>query len=933
MRYSIFGTLALVLSGLSNMFAQTSVDSVTITFRAYVSSSTTTFVPGQFNNWGPNSSGTINSGAPSQMSYDSALACWIKTYTFKIHDLSDASRDSNGVKIDSMFQYKFNAGGSSSGWFSDPLNQETNPQDNNNSVLRLTNLFWFQMYRQDSSSYITKITAGLIHANSDSIASIMLTTGATSEGPLTSTEIVSDYDTTKRILSHTFSSPILKSDYMRLVGYTAAGDSVVYEKEGYAILTLEMPAYAKHGVTLPSEASGDSATFRLRLSGQGVVFLYIAPSGQSPATADPIAMRKDALTSDNWWTNVALDAGTYEYQYGLESKLVHDPWGREVGQYGTKFTVGAAGLTADDYVWQSTEYERPQLNKVVIYELNVGEFAGGYYNKTSSNQGTFLELASLMGHFDSLGVNAIELMPVNDYGSIGKSGHSWGYDLNSYFALEPGYGTPRNFKALVDSAHSHGIAVIVDVVFNHLNETSALWQMQPSEAENPYFKTLTPLHYNEDGLGFFKDMDHWTPETQELVYESLKMWIDEYKVDGFRYDFTQGIGWKTSDTTVGILGWANRIHNEYGGQVYQIAEHLPESPALIYYSGLTSGWHDSFRDEVFDEARFRNTSLTEFENLVLGLSAYGSNDTPSSPSSYGTRIEPVNANVNHDEQSLIYEMQTFQGVSPADAVKRDKLYATFMFASLGVPMLWQGMEWAEPRGWSSDGLKLGYRPVQWSRLSTAEGLSHFRHYQALAHHRLRNPALYDGELRKLAKYTSERVLVWGLEDSTSGAKVMIVANLSNSEKTVSNVPWLATGVWYDVFNESEYNVSATPVDSFTVPAYTAKVYSNKSNTELGIPTSVEKLGDNAPREFRLLQNYPNPFNPATNFEFRIANSEFVQLRVYDILGREVVTLVNEELRSGVYHTQWDARNQPSGVYFYRIQAGDFVETKKMLLLK
>jgi hypothetical protein len=85
--------------------------------------------------------------------------------------------------------------------------------------------------------------------------------------------------------------------------------------------------------------------------------------------------------------------------------------------------------------------------------------------------------------------------------------------------------------------------------------------------------------------------------------------------------------------------------------------------------------------------------------------------------------------------------------------------------------------------------------------------------------------------------------------------------------------------------------------------------------------------------YQLAQNYPNPFNPATNFEFRIAKLEWVTLKVFDVLGREISTLVNEERQAGIYRVTWDASKLPSGVYFYRLRAGDFVETKKMVLTK
>lgn len=907
-----------------------------MTFRAYVSASTTTFVPGQFNNWGSNSNGAISPGDPSRMTYDNLLGCWIKTYTFKIKDPSDTRRNLG----DSVFQYKFNAGGMSTTWFSDPLNPETNPLDNNNSILRLAKLFWFQYYQEESGDQITKIVIGLPHANSDSITSIRLSTAATSSGTLATSEVVSSFDRTTRILSYILPFSILKSSYIRLVGYNNEGDSVVYAKGGHVVPRMLMPFYAKHGVTLPSAASNDSTTFRLRVTGKDFVLFRIAPSGQPVSTATAIVMRKNPSSAGDWWMNLKLQPGVYEYVYEIENgKQIYDPWGRDVGQNGTRFSVGPAGLTADDYVWQTTTYQRPPLDKLVIYELHVGEFGGGFYNKPSSQQGTFADFITLLPHLDSLGVNAIELMPINDYGSIGRSGHSWGYDINSYFALEPAYGTARDFKVLVDSSHARGIAVIIDVVFNHLNETSALWQMQPDESTNPYFKDPNDRRLNEDGLVFFKDMDHWTTETQELVYESLKMWLDVYKVDGFRYDYTQGIGWTTSDTTVGILGWSNRIAREYNNAVYQIAEHLPESPALIFYSGMTSGWHDSFRDEVFkDLIPSQRPPLANFEELVLDLGAYGGNDVPSSPNRYANRTEAVNANVNHDEQSLIYEMTTFQNVSLEEAIKRDKLYATFMFTSLGIPMLWQGMEFSAPRGWRSDGEKLTYRPLEWNLRSSLRGQAHFMYYQALILQRRNNPALFNGELRKLARYDSQRVLAWGFVDSTSGAKVMCLANLSSTQRTLTDVPWLGSGFWYDVIDESRIAIIDTLVSTFILPAYTARIFSNMSNGTLGLPTSVHVDRSLLPNRFVLHHNYPNPFNPATSIRFELPSKGHASLKVYNILGELVGTLEDGELGPGTYERTWSGRTSngaqlPSGVYFARLQSGSFAAVTKMLLLK
>jgi len=98
-------------------------------------------------------------------------------------------------------------------------------------------------------------------------------------------------------------------------------------------------------------------------------------------------------------------------------------------------------------------------------------------------------------------------------------------------------------------------------------------------------------------------------------------------------------------------------------------------------------------------------------------------------------------------------------------------------------------------------------------------------------------------------------------------------------------------------------------------------------------TDVKTINETIPDNFILMQNYPNPFNPATTISFSLPSKSFVSLKVFDALGREVATLVNEELSAGNHSRQWNGENMSSGIYFYRLQAGSFTETKKLILLK
>ncbi len=909
-------TIALLSLFCSNLFGQDSVD---VTFR--FKNNQQSFLVGEFNDWN-------NSVWP--MSFNGTE--WVRTARLPI----GGNPNPPAVGVPGAWQYKFFFNGASP-WPNDPLNHHVNSRDKLNTYI----------ITKDPTIYhfLPNIRVGALNDNIVTISayifpkvgSVVDTSAITLNVDGTIYEhLGSSYNFNTKQLKFTPPLPFSNGGHNVILDVGTNADTVAFTVVTSDLQIQPLPSYANHGVTLPSPASNDSTTFRLRVDATDFVLLRLSPDGQDPLDAEPISMRKD-ISSSNWWINVKLEPGKYRYLYDNSSSVAfNDPWGRWTEEDGSSaFIVGPEGLTADNYEWQSTDYEKPPLNQLVIYEMHIGEFAGGFYGLSGGEAG-FSDLTTLLPYLDSLGVNAIELMPVNDVRESGRSGHSWGYDHSSYFALEPAYGMPIEFKALVDSAHSMGIAVILDVVFNHLHDLGSLWRMHPDEEFNPYFKSQSDLRFNEDGLFFFQDIDHWSSQTQELVYEVLKMWIEEYRIDGFRYDFTQGIGWNVDEPTKGILGWVNRIRDDYNNSIYQIAEHLPESPALIFRSGMTGGWHDSYRDLVFDDARFGTVGLPEFEDLVLGLHAFGSNDTPSFPSRYGNRTEPVNMNVNHDEQSLIYEMTNFQGVSLNNAIQRDKLYATLMFTSLGIPLVWQGMEFGESRGWTNEDEKLSYRPVTWELLDTPQGQNHFDYYHALILQRKNNPALYQGEMTILQRYDSEKVLVWGFDDSTSTEKVMVVANFKGTGQIVRDVEWLNSGDWYNIFDGSVFSVFSIPVPEVVLAPYSALVFA--SSPDSSIVSVQDSYEDVIPINFSLHQNYPNPFNPATTIEFNLPTAADVRIDVYNITGQKIKTLSDEFLNAGNYNINWNGLDDnnletASGLYFIKMRSQNYAKSIKIIKLK
>jgi hypothetical protein len=111
------------------------------------------------------------------------------------------------------------------------------------------------------------------------------------------------------------------------------------------------------------------------------------------------------------------------------------------------------------------------------------------------------------------------------------------------------------------------------------------------------------------------------------------------------------------------------------------------------------------------------------------------------------------------------------------------------------------------------------------------------------------------------------------------------------------------------------------------------VYANVNGTEFGELVTSIKDSPNIINDFELYQNYPNPFNPGTKIKYSVPGEGFVSLKVYDVLGNEIATLINEEKPAGNYEVEFDANGLPSGIYFYQLKSNKYIETKKMNLLK
>lgn len=295
-------------------------------------------------------------------------------------------------------------------------------------------------------------------------------------------------------------------------------------------------------------------------------FVYVAGSFNNWQPTAAYAMKKDATAGSTkfWLELTGLTAGTnYTYQYWVVdqtplagspslvkaadpySTLVLSPYD-DPGIPATSFPNLPAYPSGQErevtwfktgqtpYAWSqaTTNFVKPAKEKLVVYEVLVRDFDA---------RRNFQDLIDKIDYFKNLKVNAIQLMPVMEF----EGNESWGYNTSFHMALDKYYGTPEKLKEFIDLCHQNGIAVILDIALNHAfgrNPMVRMWMNDPDgdgfgspTTENPYFNTVAKHSYS---VG--EDFNHQQPRTKNYVKRVVKHWIEEFKIDGFRWDLTKG---------------------------------------------------------------------------------------------------------------------------------------------------------------------------------------------------------------------------------------------------------------------------------------------------------------------------------------------------------------------------------------------------------
>ena len=711
------------------------------------------------------------------------------------------------------------------------------------------------------------------------------------------------------------------------------GTDFVTQQFTYKVSTL--PQGLQPGINYISDTT---VTFVLAAPGKQNVFLIGDFNDWLPVADFQLQQTTDSLS---WWMTVnGLTPGQeYAFQYLVDGQIrIGDPYSDlildpvsdneispsvfpNIPPYPIGKTTGIVSLCqpgAAEYPWQTTDFERPEKTNLVIYELLVRDFLFNDYGG----------LKNMLDYFEDLGITAIELMPVSEF----NGNSSWGYDPVYHHALDKAYGTPDSFKAFIDACHARGIAVIMDVVFNHAHENSPfamLYWDQPNfrpAPNNPYMNVEAPHPYS-----VFFDFDHTYFGTQEYVKKTLKHWLEDYKVDGFRFDLAWGFTQQQGNAAFGYDPVRVAILKEYADYMWQISpdaywtmEHFVDNAERIELSdyGLMSWGGAGIQNQYLESSMGYQSDLKDASYKTLGwndphLIAYM--ESHDEERMMYKNLQYGNSNGNYDVKDL------------PTALDRVELANTFFYTIPGPKLLWQfgelGYDFSlhtcedgvtiDPNDWHC---KLSPKPVRWDYTYQPDRVDVYNNVRALTH--LRN----NYEVFQTTNFNINLDQYWkSIHLNHSSMNVAVLGNFNVNNATF-NPKFQHTGTWYEYFSGATLDVTSVNAPVTLTPGE-YRLYSDQPLTH---PDAVTADDEVMAKIFDWLIS-PNPSAGNTDLSIYLDKKAPVKWEAFDLQGKSLASYDLGQILEGEQHIKLPTF--AAGIYLIRLQVGEKMEVKKLTVIK
>lgn len=662
-----------------------------------------------------------------------------------------------------------------------------------------------------------------------------------------------------------------------------------------SVITEELPAGVKPGINYI-----DNTTVTLVLKDPAAKKSYAFAFGDFSdwLMNEDFYMKRTADGKYYWITIAGLDPNKeYGFQYNIDgnttiadpySEKILDPWNDGsipdstypgLKTYPTGKTTGVVSVfkpSKDDYPWQVNSFTNPDKSKMVVYELLVRDFTHGH---------SYARVADSIGYFKRLGINVIELMPVNEFdGNL-----SWGYNPSFYFAPDKYYGPSTELKRLVDVAHQNGIAVVLDMVLNHSYGQSPFLQLyfdknsNKPTADNPWYNVQSNFTNPDAQWGY--DFNHESLETQALVDSVSRFWMSEYNIDGFRFDFTKGFsntphtssdpwGSQYDAARIAILKrMANKIW-EYKSDAYVIAEHLAdnsEETVLANHGILLWGNMNG----TYTEAGMGFLPNSNFSGISYKSRGWNN------PNLIGYME-------SHDEERGMYKNLTYGNVNGAYNVKnlttalnREKLKSLFFLPVPGPKMIWQFGEVGYDFSINLNG-RTGEKPIRWDYLSNTERTLLFEHYAMMIKMKKEYAPFSGTDYSVDFSGTIKSMIL------TSGTETAVIIGNFDVKTTTSTVLFPFTGKWYEFFKQDSTVLDYAAFDVTLGPGE-YRMYTNtrliQKDTYTSTPTIL--LDSNG----LSMDIFPNPVSSSNvSILVRSKISTEGEIAVYNLSGQKLATI-------------------------------------------
>lgn len=721
-------------------------------------------------------------------------------------------------------------------------------------------------------------------------------------------------------------------------------DSIYYIVRGN-VPSAQMPASIEYGINYITDTS-----VILALYAPFKDFVYVIGDFNDWEIEPEYEMSSSPDGSGYWLQINGLVPGEeYAFQYFIDTEgmrvadayteKVLDPWNDQwipestypnlkpypVGK--TSQPVSILQTAAPQYQWQTTNYTRPDKHNLIVYELLVRDFVAPR---------TYKAVLDSLDYLVNMGINAIELMPIMEF----EGNESWGYNPSFFFAPDKYYGPKDALKEFIDTCHSRGIAVILDIAINHAFGQHPYVRMwfdpsvgdfgQPA-ANNPYFNEIPKHDFN---VGF--DFNHESSFTRNMCKRILAHWVEEYKIDGYRFDLSKGF---TQNNTLGNIGAWNQFDQSRIDILQDYANHIWSKDPNSYL--ILEHLSDNSEERELSNRGFMIWGImhSAYKEAALG---YNSNFNWANWKERGYN-EPnlVAYAMSHDEERLMYECLNY-GNSSGSYNVRDKItalqrmgaVAAFVMGIPGPKMFWQFDELGYDYSINFNG-RTGNKPLVWNYLEEPNRAELYEVYRAVNTLKRDEAALSTNDYNLDVAGKGKRIQL-----NHPSMDVTIVGNFDVVPLNI--VPgFQRTGKWYDYMTGDSIQVS-NQADGMNFAPGTFKIYTSKKIERPdtlfnpgpivvpgGIENKVEEVSLNA---------YPNPFAGSMQIEFDLNSIERGNIQIYDIKGSPVKTIYEGSLSSGKHIYYWNGQSDNGGivspgVYYLRLQTESLNQVRSISFLR